>query len=437
MNEQADFTLRVETSLADVSAADWDRLANPGYRLSPDGRHEALVEAPDSRDERPESSHELAESTPEEAESPLQGTPFNPFISHAFLLALEEAGCAVAETGWLGQHLILQDPLGRMVGAAPCYLKNHSQGEYVFDHGWADAFERAGGNYYPKLQVSVPFTPASGRRLFTAPSLGRDAGRQALAAGLTQLCAKRGASSAHLTFLPEEDARALADLDYLLRMDQQFHWHNDGYASYDDFLGALASRKRKALRKERREALSSGLTIEWLSGKDITEAHWDAFYAFYMDTGARKWGRPYLNRTFFSLLGERLGGSTLLMLACRDGKPVAGALNMIGSDTLYGRYWGCSEDHPYLHFELCYHQAIDYAIAHDLAHVEAGAQGEHKLARGYVPTTTYSAHWIAHPGLRDAIEDYLVRERQAVDFEQKILSSHAPYKRGERTDSSI
>ncbi len=408
MDQQADFIIRVAASLAEIPADDWDRLANPGWTLGPGGALSPTAGAPGMNPE----------------------VPFNPFITHAFLLALEEAGCAVARTGWLGQHLILEDSRGSAVGAAPCYLKNHSQGEYVFDHGWADAYERAGGNYYPKLQVSVPFTPATGRRLFVEASLNHDAGRQALGAGLTQLCARHGASSAHATFLPEEDARKLAEMGYLLRRDQQFHWHNDGYDTYEDFLAALASRKRKALRKERRAALASGLTVEWLTGADITEAHWDAFYAFYMDTGARKWGRPYLNRTFFSLLGERLGGRTLLMLANRDGKPVAGALNMIGSDTLYGRYWGCSEDHPFLHFELCYHQAIDYAIAHGLKHVEAGAQGEHKLARGYVPTPTWSAHWIAHPGLREAIADYLERERQAVAIEQEFLTGHAPYKAG-------
>lgn len=427
MSQQADFTLRVESSLADVSAHDWDRLANPGWRLGTGGFLQASCDATDSIRKVPDSTCEGADSTS-------QVITFNPFISHAFLLVLEQSGCAVAQTGWLGQHLVLEDPKGRMVGAAPCYLKNHSQGEYVFDHGWADAFERAGGNYYPKLQVCVPFTPATGRRLFIDAALDHAAGRRALAAGLTQLCAKRGASSAHLTFLPEADARALTDLGYLLRTDQQFRWRNDGYSTYEDFLSVLASRKRKALRKERREALGSGLTVQWLRGNEITEAHWDAFYAFYMDTGARKWGRPYLNRKFFSLLGEHLSERTLLMFACRDGRPIAGALNMIGSDTLYGRYWGCAEHHPYLHFELCYHQAIDYAIANNLTYVEAGAQGEHKLARGYVPTTTYSAHWIAHPGLREAIADYLDREREAVAYEQEFLSEHAPYKQDQRND---
>ncbi len=327
------------------------------------------------------------------------------------------------------QHLVLEDGAGTPLAACPCYVKSHSQGEYVFDYGWADAFERAGGRYYPKLQVSVPFTPATGRRLLVGPDLDIETGRAVLAAGLHELCSQLGTSSAHITFLTEEEARFLERGNFLLRTDRQFHWTNRGYGCFDDFLSSLSSRKRKVVKRERREALQDGkIAIEWLTGDAITEDHWDAFYAFYMDTGSRKWGRPYLNRTFFSLLGERLGERVLLVMAKREGRHIAGALNMIGSDTLYGRYWGCTEDHPFLHFEVCYHQAIDYAIRHGLSRVEAGAQGAHKLARGYLPHTTWSAHWIAHAGLRHAVEDFLEDERQAVAEEQELLNEHAPYR---------
>lgn len=352
-----------------------------------------------------------------------------PFVSHAFLSALEETGCASARTGWLPQHLVLDGADGAAAAVAPAYLKSHSRGEYVFDQGWADAYHRAGGAYYPKVQVAVPFTPVTGRRLLLRDEA--DAmGRPALAAGLKELVRLRGASSAHVTFSTEDEWESLAALGFLKRTDRQFHWTNAGYGSYDDFLGALASRKRKALKKERREALAEGLTIEWLTGADLTEAAWDAFFAFYTDTGSRKWGSPYLTRAFFSVLSERLADQILLVMVRRAGRYVAGALNFIGAETLYGRYWGCIEQHPFLHFEVCYHQAIDYAIARGLKVVEAGAQGEHKLARGYLPVTTYSAHYIVHPGLREAVGQYLERERSAIEEDAAILTDLGPFRRG-------
>ncbi|ALV29215.1 GNAT family N-acetyltransferase [Pannonibacter phragmitetus] len=397
-------TLRIANGLGGVAAEDWDRLANPGWSLGPGGHLK-----------------------PSETES---GADFNPFICHAFLQALEESGCASARTGWAPRHLLLEAADGTLLGAVPAWLKSHSQGEYVFDHGWAEAFHRAGGEYYPKLQVSVPFTPATGRRFLTHPDLDRETGIAALSQGLVEVCRQSGASSVHATFLTEPEWNQLGDAGYLLRTDQQFHWENRGYASFDGFLEELASRKRKAIRKERKEALSAGIEVEWVTGRDLTEAHWDAFFAFYMDTGARKWGRPYLNRRFFSLVSERMAERILLVMAKREGRYIAGALNFIGSDTLFGRNWGCTEHHPFLHFELCYYQAIDFAIAHGLKVVEAGAQGEHKLARGYLPRLTRSAHWIAHPGLRAAVADYLERERRAVEMDAALLSEHAPFRKG-------
>ena len=357
-------------------------------------------------------------------------TSYNPFTSLAFLKALEDSGCATVKTGWLGQHLRLETAEGRLLGAVPCYLKSHSQGEYVFDHGWADAFERAGGRYYPKLQASIPFTPVTGPRLLVHRSAQPDSVRTTLAHGLRSLAEKLGVSSAHVTFAQPADLAALTDAGFLHRTDQQFHFRNEGYASYDDFLGQLASRKRKALKKERRLAVENGIEIDWLTGRDITEAVWDDFFAFYMDTGGRKWGRPYLNRRFFSLIGERMSEDILLVMAKRGGRYIAGAINFIGSDTLYGRNWGCIEDHPFLHFEVCYHQAIEFAIAKGLSTVEAGAQGEHKLARGYVPVTTHSAHFIAHKGLRNAVADYLERERRDVEAIGDYLEDHLPFRRG-------
>ncbi len=315
------------------------------------------------------------------------------------------------------------------MGAVPCYAKSHSQGEYVFDHGWADAFERAGGRYYPKLQASVPFTPATGPRLLVRE--GEDANRDLLAAGLRNLTDRLGVSSAHVTFADDKDIAALERAGYLMRTDQQFHWANDGYATYDDFLGSLASRKRKALRKERAAAVEHGIIIDRLTGKDLTESVWDDFFSFYMDTGSRKWGRPYLNRTFFSMVGERMADDVLLVMARRNGRYIAGAINFIGGDRLFGRNWGCIEDHPFLHFEVCYHQAIDFAIERGLSVVEAGAQGEHKLARGYMPVTTHSAHYIAHPGLRRAVSDYLDQERREVAEIGDYLEEHGPFRKAD------
>lgn len=356
---------------------------------------------------------------------------YNPFTSFAFLSSVEESGSATAETGWMGHHLLLEQE-GRLIGAIPCYLKSHSQGEYVFDHGWADAFHRAGGRYYPKLQASIPFTPATGPRLLVRQ--GEDVSRvQALLAqGLQQVARELGTSSAHMTFLPQGELTALTEAGFLQRTDQQFHFINRGYADHEAFLAELSSSKRKNLRKERRNALENGISIDWLTGSDLTEEIWDQFFRFYIDTGSRKWGRPYLTRQFYSLVGERMPDDVLLVMAKRDGRYVAGAINFIGSDALYGRHWGCAEDHPFLHFEVCYHQAIDFALHKGLARVEAGAQGEHKLARGYEPVTTHSAHFIAHPGLRRAVADYLEHERREVAQVGEYLGEHTPFRKGER-----
>src|SRR5581483_3528981 len=353
----------------------------------------------------------------------------NPFISHAFLAALEESGSATRNTGWMPHHLLLEDAAGTLLGAMPCYLKSHSQGEYIFDHGWADAYERAGGRYYPKLQVSVPFTPVPGNRILVRAGENERERKALLLQAAAEITGRIGVSGLHITFLTREEWALAGELGFLKRTDQQFHWRNEGYASFDDFLGALASRKRKAVRRERREALSGGIAIEWVTGSDITEAHLDAFFEFYMDTGSRKWGSPYLNRLCFSLFRENMADRMLLVLAKRAGRYIAGALNFIGTDTLYGRYWGAIEDHPFLHFEVCYYQAIDFALDRKLARVEAGAQGEHKLARGYLPVETYSAHYIADPALRRAIADYLRRERLAVAREIAVLTDAAPFRR--------
>lgn len=353
----------------------------------------------------------------------------NPFITHAYLSALEDSGSATLETGWLGQHLLLKNDGDTILAALPCYLKNHSQGEYVFDHAWADAFERAGGRYYPKLQSSIPFTPATGPKFLTGENENSEQYRPILADGLKQLCHKHQVSSAHITFMPEDEWVPLEEQEFLLRVDQQFHWKNQGYQDFSEFLDSLSSRKRKNLRKERKIAQSvEGMTFEWIEGADITPAHWDQFFEFYLDTGSRKWGQPYLTREFFTLIGERMPQQIVLAMAKRDEQYIAGAINFIGDNCLYGRHWGCSEYHPALHFEVCYYLAIDYAIAHKLDRVEAGAQGEHKLARGYLPVTTHSAHWIENPGLRDAIDNYLDQERQQVKMTQEILTAHAPFK---------
>lgn len=353
------------------------------------------------------------------------GLPRNPFLRHEFLQALEASGSATARTGWQPFHLVLEDD-EQVAGVVPMYLKGHSRGEYVFDYAWADAWHRAGGDYYPKLQVSVPFTPATGRRL-----LARDDDpdiETALLDACVQAARQLDVSSLHITFMPETQWRRAEARGYLLRLDQQFHWHNAGYGSFDDFLADLSSKKRKNLRRERREARASGVEIEWVTGADLTEAHWDAFYAFYMDTGSRKWGSPYLTRRFFSLIQGTMADDVLLVLCRRGGRYIAGALNFIGSDTLFGRNWGCIEDHRFLHFEACYYQAIEFAIARGLKKVEAGAQGGHKVARGYLPEATYSAHWIADPGFRRAVADFLESERRYVQEEIDLVEHHSPFK---------
>src|SRR5688572_4693487 len=387
-----DLRIRVVSAIADIPAAAWDACANP-------------------------------------ADSKSQDQIYNPFISHAFLSALEGSGSATGRTGWQPQHLVAETADGAMLGVAPAYLKSHSRGEYVFDAGWADAYERAGGNYYPKLQVSVPFTPATGRRLLVPPGENADSIRQGLASGLIELTKLRGASSVHVTFAPETEWRLLGELGYLQRNDQQFHWENANYSTFDDFLNALAARKRKAIKRERREALEHGVEVQWLTGSDLTENVWDTFFAFYMETGSRKWGRPYLTRQFYSLIGETMRDKVLLVMAKRAGRFIAGAINFIGSHTLFGRHWGAIEHHPFLHFELCYYQAIDFAIQNKLARVEAGAQGEHKLARGYMPVTTYSAHYIADPALRRAIADYLQRERAYLEAAGEELATLSPFRK--------
>jgi predicted N-acyltransferase len=361
-----------------------------------------------------------------------RGEPgYNPFISYAFLSAVEESGSAVPQTGWAPLHLRMSRADGTLAGAVPCYVKSHSQGEYVFDHGWADAYGRAGGNYYPKLQAAVPFTPATGPRLLAAS----DSDKAQLAQGLAALCAQSESSSVHITFAPEAEVNLLERLGWLHRTDQQFHFIDRGYGDFTGFLGSLASRKRKDLRKEREKALEPSISIEWLTGSTITEEALDAFFLFYIETGSRKWGRPYLTRAFFTLVAERMADDVLLVMARRNGRYIAGAINFIGGDALYGRNWGCIEQHPFLHFEVCYYQAIDFALSRGLSRVEAGAQGEHKLARGYEPVTTHSAHHIRHPGLRRAVADYLERERAQIAEINAVLAEHTPFRKGERVDA--
>ena len=363
------------------------------------------------------------------AELSTRGHSNNPFISHEFLSSLEEFASVGDRTGWQPRYLLAEDITGSLIGAAPSYVKTHSRGEYVFDHGWAEAFERAGGDYYPKLQIAVPFTPVTGPRLLAAPGPLADAVRGALGDALIEITTASELSSAHVTFLTEPEWRALGKCGFLQRTDQQFHWVNADYANFDDFLNHLASRKRKTIRRERKEALRAGIEVCWLTGADLTEAVWDAFFAFYMETGSRKWGRPYLTRGFFSIVGQKMRDRILLVMARRAGRWIAGAINFIGDGTLYGRNWGATEHHPFLHFELCYYQAIDYAITHGLKRVEAGAQGEHKLARGYLPHTTYSAHFIADPALRRAVADFLSRERVYVQAAAEELAAAAPFRK--------
>ena len=351
----------------------------------------------------------------------------NPFVSHAFLSAVEDSGSAGPRTGWMPRHAGLRDDAGRLVAAAPMYAKSHSYGEYVFDHGWADAFERAGGRYYPKLQVAAPFSPVPGPRLLCRPGAGVTPA--ALAGGLAQACEELKLSSVHVTFCEAAEWQALGEAGWLQRIGIQYHWHNQGYADFDDFLAALASRKRKALRRERRDANAAGLVFHTLRGGDIRPQHWDAFYRFYQATSDRKWGSAYLTRGFFGLLSERLGERVVLMMAEHDGRLVAGALNLLGADTLYGRNWGALGDFPFLHFELCYYRAIEFAIEHRLARVEAGAQGEHKIQRGYLPVPTYSAHYIEHAGLRRAVAGFVEHERRARLEEIAALAELGPYRK--------
>ncbi len=358
-----------------------------------------------------------------------EAATFDPFVSHAFLQALEQSGCTGERAGWLPQHIVLEREAGGVAAVMPLYVKTHSQGEYIFDHAWADAYTRAGGNYYPKLQCAVPFTPVPGRRLLVSPDANLDECEGTLLAAAQSVAQTLEASSLHITFLSEGEWTRAGALGLLQRTGQQFHWPNRGYRSFDDFLATLASRKRKMVRKERAEAASDGLTIERVSGGEITEGHWDAMHAFYIDTGSRKWGRPYLNRRFFSQLGAAVADRCLLVFANRNGQPIAGALHLIGGECLYGRYWGSTEYQPCLHFELCYYQAMDFAIERGLARVEAGAQGEHKLTRGYVPVTTYSAHWFQDQRLGAAVDRFLREERRGVAESNEMLSEFAPYKK--------
>ncbi|WP_456722707.1 MULTISPECIES: GNAT family N-acetyltransferase [unclassified Bradyrhizobium] len=407
----SEITLEAVADIGGIPAAEWDACANP------------MADA--------DSIHHLDTLASPGSASDCQtvaSSSYNPFVSHAFFAAAEASNSACLRTGWGPRHLIAKLD-GRIVGVVPCYLKSHSQGEYVFDRGWAEAYHRAGGSYYPKLQVSVPFTPATGPRLLIRDGVDREAIGSALARGLRALCSATEASSVHVTFAREDEAKFLGAHGFLQRTDQQFHWHNQGYKSFDDFLGSLNSRHRKGIKRERREAVTAGITIHWLTGSDITEDAWDAFFEFYMETGSRKWGRPYLTREFFSLIGESMSRDVLLVMAKRNGRWIAGAINFIGSDTLFGRNWGAIEHHPFLHFEVCYYQAIDFAVQRGLKVVEAGAQGEHKLARGYLPQTTYSAHFIADPGLRRAIADYLKRERDYVAEVGRELAEAGPFRK--------
>ncbi|MEJ0052650.1 MAG: GNAT family N-acetyltransferase [Methylovirgula sp.] len=390
------YKIRIAASIREINAAQWDACANP------------VVTTP-------------TESDGEER--------FNPFISHAFLAALEDSDSVGRKSGWVPTHVLVEDDSGDLLAAAPTYLKTHSMGEYVFDHAWADAYERAGLDYYPKLQVAVPFTPVTGRRLLVTPEGGATA-RAALILGLRKWREETEASSIHVTFPTKAEWLALGEAKFLRRTGQQFHFVNKGYADFDGFLNDLASRKRKTIRRERKGAITDGISIEHLTGSEIQETHWDAFFEFYMDTGSRKWGRPYLSRRFFSEISASLAPRILLVMAKRNGRYIAGALNFIGTDALYGRYWGAIEEHPFLHFEVCYYQAIDYAITHKLKRVEAGAQGEHKLARGYAAVPTYSAHDIADTRFASAIDDYLVRERVIMDEQLAEYAELAPFKKG-------
>jgi predicted N-acyltransferase len=396
---ESELKVRIARSMAEIDPAGWDACANPV-----DDLREAI--APDQHRER-----------------------FNPFLTHAFLNSLETSGSATSRTGWSPVHIVVEDAAAAIVGCAPCYLKTHSMGEYVFDYAWADAFERAGGNYYPKLQVCVPFTPAQGRRLLVAPGQQTDTVMAALIAGLRAVRSQTSASSIHITFPVKSEWDALGGKSFLKRTGKQFHFFNRNYGCFDDFLADLSSRKRKNIRKEREAALTNGIEIEQVTGSAITEAHWDAFFSFYMDTGARKWGRPYLTRRYYSQVGAAMADRILLVMAKRAGRYIAGAINFIGDDALYGRNWGAIEEHPFLHFEACYYQAIDFAIARKLSQVEAGAQGEHKLARGYGPVETYSLHEFADARLSRAVDEFLRQERLSISESIELYGEHVPFRR--------
>ena len=369
--------------------------------------------------------HGMDEVDAEVWDSCSQHFTYNPFLTHKFLHALEVSNSVGARAGWQPFHLLVETEDQEVIGAVPAYLKSHSQGEYVFDYSWADAWHRAGGDYYPKMQVSVPFTPATGPRLLTRSGTKED--EELLLGACMQVAQQVKVSSIHMTFMLEEQWQRAAEMGFLQRMDQQFHWHNGNYATFDAFLDDLASKKRKNIRRERRDAVANGIEIEWVTGNDLTEAHWDAFYQFYIDTGSRKWGSPYLTRQFFSEISASMPEDVLLILAKRDGRYIAGAINFIGGDTLFGRNWGCVEDHRFLHFEVCYYQAIEFAIAHGLKKVEAGAQGSHKVARGYLPQATYSAHWIADANFRDAVSRFLDDERRYVEEDLAYVENHSPF----------
>jgi predicted N-acyltransferase len=383
MNDAADAaTVRVHSSIAEIPAAIWDACAGD----------------------------------------------VNPTVSYRFLKALEDSGSTTARTGWTPMHLSLAARDGEIAGVVPLYAKTHSYGEYVFDWGWADAYERAGGRYYPKLLAAVPFTPVPGPRLMVRPGAPPES-RAQLVAGMVEFVNRRRLSSLHVNFPEPEEAKALTEAGFLQRLGQQFHWTNEGYRDFDDFLAALNSRKRKAIKKERREALAPGLEIEVLTGPDLNPRHWDAFYEFYLATTDRKWGSAYLNRRFFALIGERMPEKVVLVMARRSGKYVAGALNLLGKDTIYGRNWGSYGDYKFLHFECCYYQAIEFAIAHGLKRVEAGAQGPHKIQRGYLPVPTYSVHWIPDPGFRRAVAQFLAREREMIAHKIEGLAEFSPFRR--------
>ena len=386
MPDSREIAVASHTSLTGIDPVDWDACANPGG-----------------------------------------GVPVDPFTTHRFLLALEVSGSVGRGTGW-SPHYLTAEMDGAVIGCAPLYAKGHSQGEYIFDHSWAHAFERAGGRYYPKLQIAAPFTPATGRRFLTRPD-HHDTAFAALIEGAVRIADQNDIATVNATFCTGAEAEAGAEMGLLHRIGQQYHWIDDGYGDFDGFLAALSSRKRKTIRKERRSAQEAGLTIVHLTGDDLKPHHWDAFWTFYQDTGARKWGSPYLTRAFFEEAQAHLRDDMLLMLALDEGTPIAGALNFIGRDTLYGRYWGCTRDVPFLHFELCYYQAIDWALANGRSRVEAGAQGEHKLARGYLPQPVHSLHWIADPGFRRAVEQFLDAERAAVDEEIEVLTTYGPFRK--------